>query len=255
MAYQLHEQTLKQLANLKIPKHIAIIMDGNGRYAERLGQPRSFGHRKGAINLTNVCRIADAMGISYLTVYAFSTENWERPITEVKQLFALVRQFFERYISEICSLGVRLRFIGDLTSLPLDLQKTIDKAIALTRKNERLQLTVALNYGARQELAKAAKDLALSAATDNSILELPLKDLVDKLSTYLWTFDLPDPDLVIRTAGELRLSNFLLWQIAYSELYSTECLWPEFGEDDLLAALIAYNKRTRKFGALPKQHS
>lgn len=251
MAYQLTEQTLKVLQNLHIPKHVAIIMDGNGRYAEKYGKLRSFGHRQGALNLTNVCRIADAMGISYLTVYAFSTENWQRPISEVKQLFGLVKQFFEQYITEITSLGVRLRFIGDLTALPADLQATINKSIELTKDNERLQLTIALNYGARQELAMAARELALEAKTDVSLLNLPLKDLAHKLENYLWTFDLPDPDLVIRTAGEMRLSNFLLWQIAYAEIYSTKCLWPDFGEVELLEALVDFNKRTRKFGALP----
>lgn len=227
-------------------------MDGNGRYAEKLGQPRSFGHRQGALNLTNVCRIADSMGISYLTVYAFSAENWRRPTTEVNQLFSLVKQFFTSYIDEICSLGVRLRFIGDLSALPANLQKTIVDSVELTKNNLRLQLTIALNYGARQELAQACKQLALAAQVDSELLNLSMPEFCDKLASYLWTFDLPDPDLLIRTAGELRLSNFLLWQSAYTELYSTNCLWPEFGEADLLKALIDFSKRTRKFGALPK---
>lgn len=252
MAYQLKKQTLSALKGLTLPQHVAIIMDGNGRYAEKLGQPRSYGHRQGALNLTNVCRIADAMGITYLTVYAFSTENWRRPATEVNQLFGLVKQFFTCYIDEICSLEVRLRFIGDLSALPANLQKTIADSVALTKNNQRLQLTIALNYGARQELAQACKQLALAAQGDSELLNLPMPDFCNKLASYLWTFDLPDPDLLIRTAGELRLSNFLLWQSAYAELYSTNCLWPEFGEDDLLKALVNFSKRTRKFGALPQ---
>lgn len=252
MAYQLSDQTLSDLKILKLPKHVAIIMDGNGRYAERLNKPRSFGHKAGALNLTNVCRIMDAMGISYLTVYAFSTENWQRPLSEVTQLFALVSQFFDQYIDEICELGVRLRFIGEIGELPLSLQKTVKRATELTHDNNKLQLIIALNYGARQEIAKAACKFALDCELQPDLLKLKSKDLEAKFASYLWTCDLPDPDLVIRTAGELRLSNFLLWQLAYAELYSTDCLWPEFGEKEILSAIVAYNQRTRKFGGLAK---
>ncbi len=250
--YILSKTTELALENIKLPRHLAIIMDGNGRFAQKRMLPRSYGHRQGTINLTNVCRIVDAIGINYLTVYAFSSENWRRPAAEVNELFSLVATYFNKYIDELMQMQVKLNFIGNLTQLPEDLQKIIHSAVTGTAENKRLQLTIALNYGSRLEIAEAAAATALLLKKRNDLSHLSLTEVEKIFEANLQTakLNLPDPDLIIRTAGEMRLSNFLLWQAAYAEFYACDCLWPEFGEKELLAALLAYNQRTRKFGAL-----
>lgn len=245
-------ETYNNTSDLRaIPEHVAIIMDGNGRFATKQGKARSYGHKMGAANLINICRHAKTAGIKYLTVYAFSTENWQRPATEIQALFKLVDFFFTKYLRELLEEGVKVKFIGLRTSLPDNLIKRIEEVEALTGSNDKFNLIIALNYGARQEIAHACLQIAKAAINDPASAQLTTTDMLHKLSANLWTTGIPDPDLLIRTAGELRLSNFLLWQCAYTELYVSDKLWPEFSETDLQLAITAYARRVRKFGALP----
>lgn len=226
-----------------IPGHIAIIMDGNGRWAQRRHLPRIAGHRAGERNLHRILRACADIGVSMLTVYAFSTENWGRPAGEVNGLMALFADASERETRNLHRNGVRVRHVGSMEGVPKHLKDAIERAVELTKDNQRITLNVAFNYGGRAEIVAAVKRIVAAGVPPEEIDEATI-------SRYLYTAHLPDPDLVIRTAGEMRLSNFLLWQAAYSEYYATPTLWPDFSEDDLHAAIDAYAARCRKFGKL-----
>lgn len=229
----------------RLPKHIAIILDGNGRYAKAHGLPRAEGHRRGA---DNVETIADAMseeGVPYMTVYAFSTENWKRSKEEVEFLMQLLNWYLDSYVEKSIRNGIRVRIIGDRSGLSEKMQEKIAVAEERTKSQTKLNLTFAINYGGRDEITRAARKLG----EDISLGKVKPEEVSQKLlTTYLDTAELPDPDLVIRTSGEERISNFLLWQMAYSELYFSDKYWPEFTPEDLHAAIVEYSKRNRRFG-------
>jgi len=229
----------------KIPQHIAIIMDGNGRWAEKQGRNRIIGHRKGAENLKQILQCCKNWGIDTLTVYAFSTENWSRPKVEIEFLMSLFENMLDRELQEMHSQGVCLKFLGDITPLPQSLQKLIERSILKTQNNREISFNVALNYGSRQEIVRACRNLA------KMVREGKLDpDAIDEgaLQNSLYTANFPDPDLLIRTSGEMRLSNFLLWQLAYTEFYLTDTLWPDFGIEEFKLALKEYSSRDRRFG-------
>lgn len=228
-------------------RHLAIIMDGNGRWAEARGLSRSEGHRRGAEVMRDVARVCAERGIEILSLYTFSTENWRRPAAEVNTLMKLIATFFKKYQQELIEEGVVCRFAGDLSGLSPQVQKIIREVKELTLEKPRMQLVILLNYGGRDEIIRAVRKLAKSVADG----ELKAEQLNEAhLSQQLDLPDLPDPDLIIRTGGELRLSNFWLWESAYSELYFTNTLWPDFSGSDLDQALRAYAGRKRRFGAL-----
>lgn len=231
------------VAEAGVPAHIAIIMDGNGRWAQKRHLPRLAGHRAGERNMHRIVEACADMGVSMLTVYAFSTENWGRPRSEVSGLMALFADASERETRNLHRNGVCVHHVGSMTGVPEHLRKSIERVVELTKDNHRITLNVAFNYGGRAEIVDAVKRIVDDGIPAGEIDEATI-------SRYLYTSELPDPDLVIRTAGEMRLSNFLLWQAAYSEYYSTPTLWPDFGEDDLHVAIEAYASRCRKFGKL-----
>ena len=231
-----------------VPNHVAIIMDGNGRWARSRGLPRPYGHRRGVEAVRRTVEAAADLGISYLTLFGFSTENWKRPTEEVAELLRLLRMYLRGHVAELCENGVRLRVIGDRSRFDQDIIDLIGHAETLTALNTRLTLTVALNYGARQELVAATRRLireALAANPDDDTL-------VDEtaIARNLFTAELPDPDLIIRTSGEKRISNFLLWQAAYAELVFVDTLWPDFNRLELEQAIGEYGRRERRYGAL-----
>lgn len=233
--------------NGKLPEHIAFIMDGNGRWAAKLGKPRTEGHRKGAENLERICDEVKKLGIKYITVYAFSTENWDRPKSEVEYLMKLLRKFLIKNKKDAMKKDVRIRVIGDLTKLDLDLQNKVRDIETVTENNKSLNLQLAINYGSRDEMIRGLKEIV----TDFSEKKFTLEDIDEGLfDKYLDTKNIPNPDFMIRTSGEKRLSNFLLWQLAYSELYFTDTLWPDFTVKELNQALEQYKLRNRRFGAV-----
>jgi len=224
-----------------LPRHVAIILDGNGRWAEKRGLPRLSGHRAGVRNLRRIIKALGKYGIEYVTLYAFSTENWNRPADEVNGIFGILTEVVGREARELHKNGVKIRHIGRLEGLPEKVQKSIEKAIKLTENNLGMTLAVALNYGGRAEILDAIRRIG-----DDKI---PLGNIDENVfSKYLYTTGLPDVDLVIRTSGEMRTSNFLIWQAAYSEYYFTPVLWPDFDEAELEKALLAYSQRQRRFG-------
>lgn len=226
-----------------VPKHVAIIMDGNGRWAESHAQSRLQGHRAGTQNLDKILDVAIEIGISYLTVYAFSTENWSRPDSEVSGLMALLAENLRGHSRSLNSRDIRLHHIGRLDRLPSDLQRVISEIIEETRDNAGLDVSLAFDYGGRQEILEATKAMIRDA--------IPFESVDAELfQHYLYTAGTPDPDLIIRTAGEQRMSNFLLWQSAYSEYYSAECYWPDFDDQEFMKAIIEYRSRQRKYGGL-----
>ena len=229
-----------------IPRHVAIIMDGNGRWARSRGLPRAEGHRQGTENLREILRAAVEFGIEVLTLYAFSTENWKRPRTEVRVLMDTLELVIDRELRELDEQGVQIRHIGELEGIPASLQRKIRKAVAQTRHNRCIILNVALNYGGRDEIVRALRRIV----ADGILPEAIDAALID---SYMYTSPLPDPDLIIRTSGEQRLSNFLVWQGSYSEYHFTPVYWPDFGRDHLLAALEEYSRRTRRFGKTDEQ--
>ncbi len=229
------------------PRHIAIIMDGNGRWAKARGLPRIAGHRRGVEAVRRTIKAAIADGIRYLTLYGFSSENWNRPASEVRDLMDLLRHYLHSEITELHEQGVRLRFIGDRPRLPADIIAQIDHAERRTAGNTVFTLVIALSYGSRDEILAAARRMAARAAQGD--LD-PDAIGQEEFSRHLLTGDIPDPDLVIRTSGEQRLSNFLLWQSAYAELVFTKCLWPDFDAETLRAAVSEYCQRERRFGAV-----
>ena len=233
-----------------LPQHVAIIMDGNGRWARRRGLPRNRGHVAGVESVRFILRLARKLGISYLTLFAFSEENWQRPPREIRVLMALLRRFLARELSEMQDNQIALKAIGNLQQLPEAVQRDLAATIAATAAGAKMTLTLALSYGGRSEIVQAAQALAREVQAGRL---QPEQIDVALFARCLYTADLPDPDLLIRTSGEYRLSNFLLWQSAYTELYVTDTLWPDFREDDFLAALEAYRQRNRRFGLTQEQ--
>lgn len=232
--------------NEKLPKHIAIIMDGNRRWAKSKGKPVSFGHKEGAKTLEKIVRYANKIGIEYLTVYAFSTENWKRTEEEVGALMFLLQSYIEDYSKRADSENIKVRFLGDTTVFTPKMQKGINDCIERTKNNTGITFNIALNYGGRAEIIKAVKEIA----QDINDKKIKIDDINEELiSSKLYTAGQPDPDLLIRTSGEIRLSNFLPWQLVYSEYLFIEKYWPDFSEEDLDDAIEIYQKRTRKFGA------
>jgi undecaprenyl diphosphate synthase len=226
-----------------VPAHVAIIMDGNGRWAQQRGLPRLAGHRAGTENIRRIIQSCVDYGVQVLTLYAFSTENWRRPDSEVRGLMTILAEVIDRETRDLHRNGVRLRHIGELAALPTSLSERVERAVHLTRENSRLTLNVAFNYGGRSEIVRALQRIIESGVATSEVTEELIGDHLD-------TAGLPDPDLIIRTAGEMRLSNFLLWQAAYAEYWSTPIFWPEFGRDDLYQALCDYAARQRRFGSL-----
>lgn len=236
-----------QLALDRLPRHIAIIMDGNGRWAQKRALPRSMGHRAGVEALRKVVKACSGLGIEVLTVYAFSTENWRRPKDEVGVLMALLTEYLKKELNELHQNGVVVRAIGGLKDLPQEAQSELEKSMERTRNNTGLILNLALNYGGRFEIIDAVKKIS----TDVLSGRLRIENIDEvRFSEALFTCGLPEPDLLIRTSGEMRLSNFLLWQLAYTEIVVVDELWPDFGEKTLLEAIKSYQKRDRRFGGL-----
>ncbi|MCZ6604014.1 MAG: isoprenyl transferase [Alphaproteobacteria bacterium] len=230
----------------EIPNHIAIIMDGNGRWARQRGLPRAAGHRKGADAVRRTLKAAGDLGVSYLTLFGFSAENWQRPISEIEELMGLLRRYLRSEIAELYRNNVRLRVVGERDTLPGDVVAMIDSAEEQTRENDGLNFTVALSYGGRQDLLAAVKALAHKVA-DGS---LRVDDIGENdIARHLATAGLPDPDLLIRTSGEQRLSNFMLWQMAYTEFVFSPILWPDFDREQLEDAIREFDRRERRFGA------
>jgi len=230
----------------KIPIHIAAIMDGNGRWAQKKGLPRVAGHKEGVETIRVILKACTELGVKYLTLYAFSTENWKRPEQEVSFLFRLAGEVIDREVEDLHKNGVKINFLGRINMLPEHLQKKAAWAMDKTKGNKRITLNIMTNYGGRAELVDAFKAMTNDELSNDEINE-------ETVSNYLYTKGMPDPDLLIRTAGEMRVSNYLLWQIAYSEIYVTGLYWPEFRKEALLAAIEDYQKRTRKFGQTKEQ--
>lgn len=235
---------------MKIPQHVAIILDGNGRWAKSKGMPRNYGHTVGAKNVETVCRAADELGIKYLTLYAFSTENWNRPDTEVEALMKLLESYLKNCVKTAEKNHMRVRIIGDISKLDEKFQESIRRLEEASQKNPGLNLTIAINYGSRDEITRAVKKLSKDILDGNVRIE----DVDEaEIAKRLDTSDIPDPDLLIRTSGEQRLSNYLLWQLAYSEFYFTDVPWPDFHKKELELAIEAYNKRDRRFGGVKEK--
>jgi len=235
--------TLSPIDIFPLPEHVAIIMDGNGRWAEKRGLPRLAGHQAGTDNIRKVVEILSRYRVKYLTLYAFSTENWNRPGEEVSGLLSILARIIERETEVLNERGVKLRHLGRLDGIPPELRDKILKAIETTRDNSLMTLNIAFDYGGRAEILDAVRRIISDSIRPEDITE-------SLFNSYLYTADLPEPDLIIRTSGELRLSNFLIWQTAYSEFYTTSTLWPDFGEVEIQQALIEYSHRERRFGGL-----
>lgn len=233
-----------------VPTHVAIIMDGNGRWANARGLPRTMGHRKGVEAVREAVKTAGEIGIQYLTLFAFSSENWNRPESEVSDLMGLLKIFIRRDLADLHRQNVRIRIIGDKVNLRSDILPLLMEAEETTRRNTGITLVIAFNYGARQEIARAVQALAVEVAAGRLS---PEQITPERIAARLDTADIPDPDLVLRTSGEERLSNFLLWQAAYSELLFVPELWPDFSRETFISALKSYAGRERRFGGLPAQ--
>jgi undecaprenyl diphosphate synthase len=240
------DELLRQVKlNGRRPAHIAIIMDGNGRWARGRALPRPFGHKAGMKAVREVVEGALAAGVEVLTLFAFSQENWQRPADEIGALMGLLEEYIAREMAELKQQGVRVRFLGDLDRLPPAQRGAVDRLMSHTSGGEKLALNICISYGARAELTRAARLLAAEAAAGR----LDPDDIDEEsISTRLYTAEFPDPDLLIRTSGELRISNFLLWQLAYAELFVTPVLWPDFGREQLYEAILEYQRRDRRFG-------
>ncbi|MEO0550956.1 MAG: isoprenyl transferase [Pseudomonadota bacterium] len=237
----------EQIDVADLPQHVAIIMDGNGRWAKARGMPREVGHERGVEALRKTVRAAQELGLSHLTVFSFSTENWRRPVKEVNALFGLLKLYVKQDLKKLTSEGVRIRVLGTRVGLPPDILALVEEAETKTAANQKFNLCIAFNYGGREEIVRAAQALAKDI-TDGAINPEAVTE--DQFSTYLDTADLPDPDLLIRTSGELRLSNFLIWQAAYAELVFMDVLWPDFGAKHLGEAVSLFQNRERRFGGL-----
>ena len=235
---------------MRVPNHIAIILDGNGRWAKAKGMPRGYGHIKGCANLETICDDIKDLGVKYLTVYAFSTENWRRPEDEVNGLMNLLVEYLDKKIAKLNAEGVCVRTIGDPEKLSARVRQKIENAYALTKDNDEVIFNIALNYGGRQEIVHACREIARACEAGEMSW-----DAIDEtcFANHLYTAGQPDPDLLIRTSGEQRLSNYLLWQLAYSEFYFTDVPWPDFHKKELELAVEAYNSRDRRFGGLKEE--
>ena len=236
---------------MEIPRHVAIILDGNGRWAKSRNMPRNYGHVKGAANVEVICRAADELGIKYLTVYLFSTENWRRSQDEVKALMKLFHSYTRTAIRQARENNMRCRILGKEEELDDTLRKNLRELAESSRNNTGLNFQLAINYGSRDEIARAVRKIALDVK-ENRIAD-PSLITEETISSYLDTADIPDPDLLIRTSGEMRLSNYLMWQLSYAELYFTKTPWPAFSKKDLELAIEEYNRRTRRYGGLKKE--
>ena len=237
---------------MQMPQHVAIILDGNGRWAKSKGMPRNYGHVQGAKTVEIICEEAYKMGINYLTVYAFSTENWNRPKEEVDALMKLLRNYMKTCLKTAEKNKMCVRVIGDKTRLDSDIRERIEELEEATKNNDGLHFQIAINYGGRDEILRAVKKIAVKVENK----ELDIENISEKIiSDMLDTHDIPDPDLIIRTCNELRISNFLLWQLAYAEFYVTQVSWPDFTKEELLKAVEAFQKRTRKFGLVNQDES
>lgn len=235
---------------MNVPRHVAVILDGNGRWAKSKGMPRNYGHAQGSKNVEKICEEAWRMGIKYLTVYAFSTENWSRPKDEVDALMKLLRNYMKTCLKTAAKNDMKVRVIGDKTRLDDDIRRRIAELEEATKNNGGLNFQIALNYGSRDEIVRAVQRIA----ADVRVGKMEPEDITSEvISSYLDTHDIPDPDLLIRTSGEERLSNFLLWQLAYSEFYFTDVLWPDFTKEDLVKAIEQYNARDRRYGGVKKK--
>ena len=232
---------------MNVPQHIAIILDGNGRWAKAKGMPRNYGHAQGSKNVEKICEAAYKMGVKYLTVYAFSTENWSRPKSEVDALMKLLRNYMKTCLKTAAKNDMKIRVIGDIEPLDEDIKSRIRELEEATANNGGLNFTIALNYASRDEMTRAARKLAKDCVAGKVN-----PDMIDEslFNSYLDTNDIPDPDLMIRTSGEQRLSNYLLWQLAYSEFYFTDIPWPAFTKEELIKAVEEYNRRHRRFGGV-----
>ena len=240
--------TLEAKKLVRIPTHVAIIMDGNGRWAKQRGIPRHMGHRAGTENIRTVVETFADYQVKYLTLYAFSTETWKRPRSEIQGLMRILSEKIDQEIDSLHKNGARLLHLGRLDRLPEKLREKIHRAIELTKNNTKITLSIAFDYGGRIEILTALQRIIEEGVSPQELNET-------LFGNYLYTASLPDPDLIIRTGGEIRLSNFLLWQSAYSELYFTPVLWPDFGREEIEKALLAYSVRERRFGGLPKEKS
>lgn len=240
----------EQLDLQQLPQHLAIIMDGNGRWAKKRGFLRTIGHENGTKTVKRTITKCVELGIKYLTLYAFSTENWNRPKLEVDMLMDLLVRSLKKELPTFIENGIALNVIGDLELLPKKAKESLKDVIEKTKENSQMTLTLALSYGSRQELIQAIKEIAIKVK-NNLISEDNIDELI--INEHLYTHNMPDVDLLIRTSGEQRISNFMLWQIAYAELYFTEVLWPDFSEDDLYQALLSYQNRERRFGKTSEQ--
>ena len=235
-----------ELSQLKIPTHVSIIMDGNGRWAKSKGMPRTYGHSKGADVLMDICEDADALGIKYLTVYAFSTENWKRSKDEVDALMTLLRNYMKTCVKTAKKNHMKVRVIGDKTGLAQDIQDSIAKLEEESKDQDGLNFTIAINYGSRDEIRRAVTKIVEEGIRPEDITE-------ETISDHLDTAGIPDPDLLIRTSGELRLSNYLMWQLAYTEFYFTDVPWPDFNKAELEKAIEKYNGRDRRYGGVKEE--
>ena len=235
---------------VSLPRHVAVIMDGNGRWAQKRGLPRTAGHKAGAEMFRTIATYCKDLGLDYLTVYAFSTENWKRPQAEVDAIMGLLDQYLHESIEKMARDQIRLKFLGDTTVLSPKLQKLIAETDEITKHIEGFQANICLNYGGRDEIVRAARQFARDCVDGKCSPD----DLTEtKFPSYLWSAGIPDPELLIRPGGEMRVSNYLLWQIAYSEIYVTDTLWPDFGKEELDRALAWYQTRDRRFGGLSKK--
>ncbi|MCI8638202.1 MAG: isoprenyl transferase [Coprococcus sp.] len=235
---------------MNVPQHIAIILDGNGRWAKAKGMPRNYGHAQGSKNVERICEDAYKMGVKYLTVYAFSTENWSRPKGEVDALMTLLRNYMKTCLRTAEKNRMRVRVIGDITRLDADIQKRIRELEEASKNNDGLNFQIAINYGSRDEMVRAMQRMARDCEEGR----LRSSDITEeKFESYLDTYGIPDPDLLIRTSGEMRLSNYLLWQLAYTEFYFTEVPWPDFTKEELEKAIWQYNNRERRYGKIKEE--
>jgi len=244
------ENLKNEIAKNAIPNHIAIIMDGNGRWAKLKGQPRVFGHKNGVTSVREVIEGCAEIGVNYLTLYAFSTENWNRPKLEVKTLMALLVSSLKKELKTLQKNNIKLNTIGNLEHLPEKAQKELIEVIDKTKNNSTLTLTLALSYGAREEIVNVIQNISKKVVNN----QLSIEEINEKIiNNHLYTFSLPDVDFMIRTSGEKRISNFLLWQMAYAEFYFTNTLWPDFRKEHLFNAILEYQKRERRFGKTSEQ--
>ena len=234
---------------MRVPNHIAIILDGNGRWAKKRGMPRSYGHVKGCENLEDICEVAKELGVKYLTVYAFSTENWKRSKEEVDGLMKLFRNYLKKCIKISQKNNMRVKVIGDVSAFDPDIQESIVQLENFSKDFTELHFQIALNYGSRDEITRAVNRMLEDQKAGK--LETPVEE--ETISNYLDTAGIPDPDLMIRTSGELRLSNYLLWQLAYTEFYFTDVPWPDFKRDELVKAIEKYNERDRRYGGVKEE--